>query len=376
MRTIVMVTVASALVACGGSKGGDTSAGSGGASGFGTGGGVNTGGAVSAGGTAGVPGAGGSGAGGGSGSGGAGGSGGVAAGGAAGTGGAAGSGGAAGTGGGPSTMSWVGPASLSADGVLSNRPELQFVSTGDLVITSAYLTVRIGSSFNSFLAWGDVENQGTEMQCIALADMSIGGVDLLTVVDAPAYQSTSSLTSGCFPPGGTGAFMSIENDVPSSLLSNATTVVYDISGLVPFSPRVPHPAEPAITADITPVANGWGVSGSMTTASTPIYNFGIDVYARDASGLLFADLSAFPGDLNTLPLGATMPFETSAVSIDLVGDVIDGPFEDFELYTSFIDESTSLRIIGRPEAVEQLAVYRARWDEARAAKAWLVESVR
>jgi hypothetical protein len=273
-----------------------------------------------------------------------------------GTGGTSGSGGTSGTGG--TTPSRTGPVSRTTNGILTNHPQFQFTGTGDLVITTAYFLLTRLSSFNSLQIWGDIENRGTKNLCIPLADLAIGGVDILTVVDGPAYDVSGTVTSACVPPNGKAAFSSIENEVAGTILDGSPTVVYSFTALDrPAALR--HPDEPAILQPkVAAVSRGWGVTGSMQTRANYIYNFGIDIYARDSSGVLFDTATAFPGNLATLAPNTTMTFETSPAELG-VSNPVDGPFEGFELYTSFIEGMARSASTSAPTEDEVRAEQRA-----------------
>lgn len=286
-----------------------------------------------------------------------------------GTGGDGGTGASGGSGGGSggSGTSFTGPASPSSDGALTNRPDFTFDTSGDLVITTAYFEQVDLTSFSALLLWGDVENRGTDTLCTALADLSVNGQDVLTVINAPAYRDVLTVSAACIAPGASGVFNSIENDIPVSLLDGGGVVEYSFSGLSTSS-AVPHPAAPVVVAaSVGAVEGGFGVSGTLLTTATPIYNFAIDVYARDVSGLLFADMSAFPGDLATLPISTELAFETGPALVQAI-EPIDGPFDNFELYMSFIDESVALGIVGSPPAQRYAQAQRERLAARDAAR--------
>jgi hypothetical protein len=237
--------------------------------------------------------------------------------------------------------SWTGLATRNSAGVLTNRPEAEFVASGALVITTAYFKlVTITPTFTTISVWGDFENRGATTLCSALADMSIDGFELAITTSAPAYDSVSSVSSvsrECVEPGRTGAYRGIKNEVPATLLDAPNTVTYSITGIDPLEKVVRHPDEPVLLRPVIgPLERGWGVSATLQTTANPINNFSIDLFARDVSGLLFDDDFIFPEDLETLPVSAQLRFQSDPVE-NGIGTYIDGPFAGFEYFTSFIE---------------------------------------
>jgi hypothetical protein len=262
--------------------------------------------------------------------------------------------------------SWTGPATRNSAGVLTNRPEAEFATSGALIITTAYFKlVTITPAFTTISVWGDFENRGTATLCSPLGDMSIDGIELTVTTSAPAYDSpTSSLSRECVEPGGKGAYRGIKNEVPATLLDAPNAVAYSITAVDPLEKVVRHPDEPVLLRPVIgPVERGWGVSATLQTTANPINNFTIDLFARDVSGLLFDDDPSFLENLGTLPVSAQLRFQSDPVE-NGIGTFIDGPFAGFEYFTSFI-EGAKAAVQGGEDAA--LIERRARAADRRAA---------
>jgi hypothetical protein len=273
-----------------------------------------------------------------------------------------------GTGGGSgacSAPSVAGTASVSADGVLTNDPQLHFTKLGgDIVITSAYFQLQALPSFNSVQVWGDLRNNGPRQLCIPLADtFTIGSQDVLVVVEGKPYMdSFSQVSDVCIEPGASAVFNGIQNQVSASLLSGSSTVSYQITGLTLSPAATPHPLDPEVlSAAPKQVSLGWDLAGQMRTRSDIIYNLGVDVFIRDANGLLYDDTSAFPGNLGDLPALTTIDFESSPVT---------SKFCAYERFDSFIAGSMNLRAFeDSDDPVQQRrGQHQRRRDDLRAAK--------
>lgn len=206
----------------------------------------------------------------------------------------------------------AGPVGMSG-GVLTNHPNLTFLNAGSgITITSAYLEMIEGATLITIRLYAELENMSSDTLCIPLVDvLTVGGVDVLGVVEAPPYDVLSTLSSPCLPPGGTGVMRGIENDVPASLLDTATSFNYAISGLV-RNDAFPHLADPTIlSADAVLDSPGtYVVSGQLRTTSMAIYNLKLLFFAVDPRGLIVDDTDAFPLSLGTLPVNSTIDYTT------------------------------------------------------------------
>lgn len=258
--------------------------------------------------------------------------------------GSGGAGGGGGAGGSSSCSAAIaGTAATNPDGVLTNVPSLRITKlAGDLTITSVYFRVDTGASFNTVWVWGDLKNNGPDQLCIPLYEsFAIGTQDVLVVVDGNPYQSDlSGVTDVCVEPGGTAAFNGIQNNVSATLLSTATNVSYEFSGLVLSPSEIPDPYDPVVlSASPRQVTGGWALGGQMQSGAMTIYNLMVTAYIRDANGLLYDDQNAFPGDLGDIEYGTTFDFETFATA---------SQFCSYLRFDSFIDGSMTQAALGDP----------------------------
>lgn|SRR5262245_24790226 len=250
--------------------------------------------------------------------------------------------GGGGTGGSSSCSAAIaGTAATNPDGILTNVPALRITKlAGDLTITTVYFRVDTGTSFNTVWVWGDLKNNGTSQLCIPLYEtFAIGAQDVLVVVDGNPYQSDlSGVTDVCVEPGGTAAFNGIQNNVSATLLSTATSVSYEFSGLVLSPSEIPDPYDPVVLS-VSPrqVTGGWALGGQMQSGAMTIYNLGVQAYIRDANGLLYDDQTAYPSDLGDIAPNTTFDFETFPT---------DSQFCAYLRFDSFIDGSMSAAAFG------------------------------
>lgn len=222
---------------------------------------------------------------------------------------------------------------------VSNTPGATLVDAGTPAMpTLALLSSNLlqePSGSQVFQQWfGEVKNNSSTLLCFLSIDVSFqraGGSQLASFTSfasaAPYVLGTSTLTMPCIPPGEIGSFYDNGFAAVEIALADVTTIA------VKFHPNefpgaVPAPNAPLVSSHVTQVFSGFGVTGTLTGNSGPIYNIELDMYPRDASGLVLGQLSAV--DLDTLQPGATFPFTTVSVSSDFTqyrqfADFIEGP---------------------------------------------------
>lgn len=222
---------------------------------------------------------------------------------------------------------------------MSNTPGATVVDAGNpatptLTLLSSNL-LQDPSGSQVFQQWlGEVKNNGTALVCLLRVDVTFQRADGLPLASFTSFASadpymfgTSSLTMPCLQPGQIGSFYDNGFVGAAIPLSAVTTIA------VRFSPNefpgaVPAPHAPLVTSHVTPVFDGFGVTGTLTGQVGPIYNIGLEIYPRDTAGLVLGQL--FATDLDTLQPGATFPFTTLSVPTDFTqyrsfADFIDGP---------------------------------------------------
>jgi hypothetical protein len=256
----------------------------------------------------------------------------------------------------------AGPIATNPDGVLTNRPDLNFVNTGtqDLVITTAAL--RMWRRTNDWaVVWaGDYENRGTQTYCIPAFDVRMDGVDVLTIGEGPQYAISSSvgaLRYQCLAPGDRGVFYGIEPEMPETFLDTLTSVYYSPSALI-RNEAYPDPARPTLVYSevVRDEEGAWRVETRFRTNSTPIYNFSASTLPR-IGGLLWHQMTSY--HLNDVFAFTEFTPET------FTG--YEQPYTEFAVSFDYLVRTGSGRIDPDGEDFRALSTWRA--DRARARQA-------
>lgn len=193
----------------------------------------------------------------------------------------------------------AGPVGVSADGVLTNRPDILFVNTGALdmvLVTAAFRMMERSDGWALFWA-GDYENRGTRTYCLPDIDARMNGVDVLTVADGPMYLIPDSTGGGsryqCLGPGERSVFWGVQTDLWSTFLDGVTVVYYRPSALV-RNEAYADPARPPLLASmiVRTEAGEWQAQTRFRTTSVPIYNFSVSVMPR-IGGLLWHEMAGY-----------------------------------------------------------------------------------
>lgn len=228
-------------------------------------------------------------------------------------------------------------------GLISNTPGATLVDVGvpatpNLVLISSNL-LQQPSGGRIFQEWmGEVKNVGSSVVCglEVHASMRNAAGQQLAVFEpfadaAPYMISGLSLTIGCLAPGDIGTVYD-NGFVPTAVeLGDVKRLEIAISALGGGG-AFPAPHPPIVSSHVVPVFTGFGVAGTLTGNGGPIYNIGLDIFPRDASGLVLGWLIAV--DLETLPPGGTFEFTTTSVPASFSAyrvfpDFIDGPKPPF-----------------------------------------------
>jgi hypothetical protein len=229
------------------------------------------------------------------------------------------------------------PATINPDGVLTPFPYLAFrvVPPEFRIVTANFTVTHDGDSRGPLLEMLlEVENAGTEIECGFVPDVYLDFTEVVTQVTAdPFYDvyssgTVSTVTNECIPPGGVGVMRGVQRGVDEADLAAALTLDVDAR---PLRIGIDHQSpsdEPLLEPTVAPVPGGFGVTGRMTPVRA-IRNYGLRVYARDARGVLFTELLAFPGELAPLAAGLPQEFATTAATRG---------FTDYRAYQSWITE--------------------------------------
>ena len=245
---------------------------------------------------------------------------------------------------------------------VSNTPSAQVneTTTGDasdlVLVNSNLLDEPSGGQY--FQRWlGEVFNKGTEPVCQARIDIEFlaGGssvASFFTFADSVAYESsTPGLVMQCIEPGASGFFYS--NAFSSSALqpSSITTVNVEISGSIHDNVSPSSCAPQLESANVVePYGAGmgyWAVQGTIRGAGATINGISVDVYPKDAQGLVIDKLS----DINSgsLAVGSTWDFDTTAA---------EAAFVDYSICFDYMIESSYYSLdldkdISLPESFEK-----------------------
>jgi hypothetical protein len=262
-------------------------------------------------------------------------------------------------------------------GFVSNTPGATVVDVGvpampNLVLLSSNLLQEpTGGRF--FQEWiGEVKNVGSSVVCgveVTASMRNAAGQQLAvfdSFADAAPYQiSDLPLTIGCLAPGDTGTVYD-NGFVPTAVeVGDVRRIEIAISALGGGG-AFPAPHTPIVSSHVAPVFTGFGVTGTLTGNGGPIYNIGLDIFPRDATGLVFGWLIAV--DLETLPPGGTFAFTTTSVPTSFSAyrvfpDFIDGskpPFTGESAARSTADGAAAFETAWRKRTARRAAAERAR----------------
>jgi hypothetical protein len=224
-------------------------------------------------------------------------------------------------------------------GFVSNTPGATVVDVGtparpDLVLISSNL-LQSPSGGQIFQQWiGEVKNNGAAVACGLLLDVtfrSASGSQLglfTPFTAAPPYQlSGLSVTINCLAPGEIGTFYDNGFVATPVDLGAVTRIETEITALGAGS-AIPAPHTPIVASHVAQVFGRFAVEGTLTGNAGAIYNIAIDVFPRDASGLVLGWL--IDTDLEQLDPGGVFPFSTTGVATSfslyrVFLDFIDGP---------------------------------------------------
>jgi len=215
-------------------------------------------------------------------------------------------------------------------GTLTTFPNISVSITpvGFAVKTLNFVVTEDGDPRGPLLEmFAEIQNNSPQIECRFLPDILLEFEELIGLVETPPYHGEllATTVSDCLSPGEIGVLPAVQRGITLADLQMATTLTIDLSpaNLDTFSPATDGPD---ITANVAQSGGGWTLSGTLTPTTT-IWNYGMNVYPRDARGVLVAELLAFPGNLDTLPAGVPVPFETEAAPCS---------FDDYLLFDSWI----------------------------------------
>lgn len=226
----------------------------------------------------------------------------------------------------------------NADGVLTSHPDIS-ISLFPTTLTAdsaSFVVKEDGDSRGPLLSvFVELRNTGTSTACTFIPDVSLDGEELVGLVETPPYHERvfdnlySTLTD-CLAPGQTGVLLAVARGISEAELQTAYSLFIDATpqgdttGSIEYLSAVSE--EPLLDAHVVQTADGHALGGTVTPV-IPIFNYGLTVYARDSRGLLFAELLAYPGELEPLATGVAVDFESEPTPC---------AFDDYLAYQSWI----------------------------------------
>lgn len=217
-------------------------------------------------------------------------------------------------------------ATPSAPAFVSNTPGATVVDVGSpptpgLVLVSLnFLQQPSGGQY--YQQWlGEMENVGATPICdvslnIVYEDASGNAIASppTTYADADPYALSGFNESvPCIAPGKIGSFYTNGFADSMTALGSVATIAVKFGSLT--EPGVaPDPNAPDVTSQPQSTNLGYEVNGTIAVATNggPINDVRLDVYPRDATGLVLAQLSAV--DLGAITQGSPFPFTTDAIT--------------------------------------------------------------
>ena len=220
-----------------------------------------------------------------------------------------------------------------------------------------------------FQEWfGEVQNVGSTTICFAeltTSFLAADGTQLVafdTFADGDPYTDGSSLTIPCLAPGQIGGLWDNDFAASSVPLEDIKTISIKFDH-AEFGAPTPAPNAPLVASQVTSVSGGLAVMGTITGRTSPIYNIALNIFPRDAGGLVFDIL--FAADLGTLNPGDVFAFTAARGNPTA--------FSQYRTYTDFIDGAHPAAAMARsarsaePTAIDARITARGqRRDQARA----------
>ncbi|MEZ4227370.1 MAG: hypothetical protein R3B13_40910 [Polyangiaceae bacterium] len=278
------------------------------------------------------------------------------------SGGVAGSGAAGGSGGTASTGGSGGGAAVPT--YVSNTPgasvsEVPTAEVSGLTVVSSNLMSKPSGS-QHYQQWiGLLYNGTSKVICYGKVSAKFfdgSGSEVgthLAFADTPPHQLPSSaLTASCLQPGTLGGLYSNGFFNAPLTPSNVATISFEIDGMpydaVPLHPAAPTFSAVTLTELYGPGSGYWGATGTLTATST-IYNIGIEIYPVAADGLVPDRLG--DAHLGTLSAGSSYSFETTTYQgAPALAQMLS--FSDFLEGTSTFDVGSSAT--PQPDTMEDL----------------------
>lgn len=200
---------------------------------------------------------------------------------------------------------------MTSSGVLTAYPGIDYVAQepGEFRIVSANFVITEDDDSRGDLVeiFVVMESLLSEEKCTFFPELRLDGVDLLGQVQGPPHFTTqfeSTVTTPCLPARGRVVVRGLARGIEPSTASRMTVALDPGS----FS-RHEAAVEPARTERIVNVEGEYLVEGEVTP-HVELRNYSLKIYGVDSRGLIAAEMLAFPGELETLPAGVPVPYDT------------------------------------------------------------------
>ncbi len=209
------------------------------------------------------------------------------------------------------------PATVNADGVLTNRPDISFFRTGSAILTittANFVLLEDGDDRGPLLQFmGEFRNDDFEGHCFFLPDVSLDYQEIITQAHGgPAYEGENfSTVMSCVGPGLSGVYYGVARGISQDDIDSGFTLSYDFGPSPVWTPDTAFDEPTLSRADVIQTDSGWIVDGDLR-ANGNFYNSSISIYPRDSRGLITDELKAFPRDLGDIFKGEVVGFQTDA----------------------------------------------------------------
>ncbi|MCB9600688.1 MAG: hypothetical protein H6721_03825 [Sandaracinus sp.] len=262
---------------------------------------------------------------------------------------------------GPETPRWMcnlGRPGTTLGGVVTSYPNIEVRSEPRFRARAAGYSVKRDSRGPLLLVLLEIENVTSESYCGLIPESYLDDVELVGLVETPAHfqtDFTSTVTSDCLPPGGRGIYDAVARGVDLIDLEEGRLLTFRSRSEL-NAPSV-LAAPPRLNVATTRLDDGWAVAGTLTPVQT-IRNYGLRVYARDARGIPYARLLAYPGELANLYAGTPYDVQSETTICEPAS---------FDAYQSWIDDSRRALSTARPQP------HRAALEELRRRRQALID---
>jgi hypothetical protein len=194
----------------------------------------------------------------------------------------------------------------AVDGTLTTTPDIAWRLTPT---DFRFLTMNLDEQDTGVVLLAEVRNDGSTTRCDFFPQVTAGSGPRFaaSLHTAPRFTLATGITTDCLGPGETGVLAAFGD---ASLAEVRAARIVDVQ-LMPSDFGAPTDAMGAFVEGerIVDVPGGARVEGTLV-AELAVENLFYRAYARDARGVIVAELTATPGDLDPIARGSRIPFTT------------------------------------------------------------------